>query len=106
MTSPRFPSSAEVPIACTLSAADLRQRRRDVANLAAGALVSRSPIAEGERLVFGAAGDTAQRLEQLVAAEADCCPSLNLTLRPEGDRLILDVTGPAGTRPIVEELFA
>jgi len=93
-------------MACSLSAVDLRQRQRDVASLAAGALASRSSIPGGERFVFRAAADTAARLERLVAAEAECCPFLTMDLRRDNDALVLDVTGSAEARPIVEELFA
>ena len=90
-------------IACSLGAADHRQRLAAFGALARAALLAREPIARGARLTFAASAR--ERVEALVAAEAECCPFLALDLRAGGDRLVLDVTGPAEAAPIIEELL-
>ena len=37
---------------------------------------------------------------------APCCAFLDLDLRRDDDRLVLDVTGPADARPLITGLFA
>lgn len=106
MTTTDAHPGAAAPIACSLSAADFRDRRREIASLAAHALRSRTPIDDGERLTFADGDDTERQLIHLAAAEAACCPFLTLDLRRHGGELTLDVTGPPDARPIIEELFA
>ena len=93
------------PIACSLTAADYRQRVADTGDVAREALRERRPIDGGHRLVFQETGDVRGRLEALVEAEAGCCPFLTMSLHNDGDRLILDITGPELATPIIEELF-
>ena len=94
------------PIACTLSAADYAVRTDDTAALARRALRSREPIPDGTRLTFESGTETERRLREIVAAEARCCAFLRMDLRPAGDALVLEVTGPAEAEPIIAELFA
>jgi hypothetical protein len=44
-------------------------------------------------------------LEEVVAAEARCCPFLTLSLRPAGEFLELDVSGPPDAQGVVDEMF-
>jgi hypothetical protein len=39
-------------------------------------------------------------------AEATCCSFLSLTLERDGNRLLLDITGPEMAQPLIAELFA
>jgi hypothetical protein len=94
------------PIACSLTAADYRQRVADTGDVAREALRERRPIDGGQRLVFHETGDIRRRLDAFVAAESTCCPFLTMRLQDDGDRLVLDVTGPELAASIIEELFA
>jgi hypothetical protein len=94
------------PIACSLSASDHAERMEQLAGLRREALLGRSPIEGGERLVFVDAPGIEPRLRAAIDAEAACCSFLTLTLERDGHRLLLDVTGPDVARPIVAELFA
>ena len=93
------------PIACTLTADQLRGRVHDLAALAARALRSREPTAEGERFTFSDTAATETELRAVVAAEASCCAFLRMDLRRTDDGLVLDVAGPHEARPIIAELF-
>jgi hypothetical protein len=86
-------------LACTLTSAELRARRADLAALAERSLRSR----DGHRLVFDPAAEPA--LRELVALEAECCPFLTLDLRPAAGELVLTITGPAEAAPIIGELL-
>ncbi len=105
MTSTDLPSPRDVPIACSLSATDMRQRQSDIARLASVSLRSRTAIDGGQRLTFAGDDDTAQQIDRLVAAEAECCPFLRMHVRRDGDLVIVDVTGPADAQPIIEQFF-
>ena len=94
-----------VPIACALPAADLAQRRADVAALAADALLEQRSSAHGAVLTFAATATTERRLRDLIAAEVECCPFLRMELRRLGGTLELDVTGPDEARRIIDELL-
>lgn len=94
------------PIACSLSSTDHAQRIEDLAALSAQALLDRIRIDGGQRLVFVDAPGTESGLRTAIDAEAACCAFLSLTLRRDGHRLLLDITGPDTARPIIEQLFA
>jgi hypothetical protein len=96
----------ETPVACTLTPAQYRIRTADLAALAQRALRSREQTQRGERLTFDAGDDVRRDLETAVAAEASCCSFLSMDLREDGDRLVLDISGPQDARPIIAELFA
>jgi hypothetical protein len=91
-------------IACSLTAAEYRDRAADANDLARDALRDRRPIAGGVRLTFDAGAR--ERLESLIAAEAACCPFLTMALREVAGRLVLEVTGPETAAPIIEEWWA
>jgi hypothetical protein len=94
------------PIACSLSADDLRARAADTRELARHALRDRRAITGGARLTFDPAPGVHQRLSDFVVAESACCPFLTLALERIGGALILDITGPEEAAPIIAELFA
>lgn len=91
-------------IACSLTAAEYRNRAADANDVARDALRDRGPIAGGVRLTFDAAAR--ERLESLIAAEAACCPFLTMDLREAAGRLVLEVTGPDAAAPIIEQWCA
>jgi hypothetical protein len=93
------------PIACSLTAADYRQRVADTGQVARDALRERRPIDGGARFAFDETADIRQRLEAFVAAESTCCPFLTMRLESDGDQLLLEVTGPELAAPIIKELF-
>jgi len=89
------------PRACALPVAVLADRRRLNAELAARALHARELVPGGIRLRFPADAETERELRALVAAEAECCPFLELALGACGGALTLDVTGPVEARPLI-----
>ena len=91
------------PIACTLTATESRDRAGEVGRLARTALLARHRIDGGVRMIFDKAAR--ERLEVLVAAEAECCPFLAMDLRAGEGGLVLEVTGPEAAAPIIAELF-
>src|SRR5262245_21545042 len=92
--------SSPLPIACSLGADALMDRRAELAELGAGLLaVDRS--GPGAALRF----ESGQRaaLKRIVAAEAKCCPFLVLTIM-DGDTLELTISGPPEAAGTIDEL--
>lgn len=81
----------ESPIACSLDPDDLQRRLDEIAELAAESLSSPETESDHHLLRFRNDAETRRRLEELVAAEARCCPFLDLTLTHSDDELMLSV---------------
>ena len=94
---------SKAPIACSLSAPDLAGRLSDMRQLGQDALLSAD--AHGT-LRFRADRETRARLEGIVAAEAECCPFLDMHLREEAGALVLEIRGPQEAAPVVAELVS
>jgi hypothetical protein len=81
------------PVACSLGQADLAQRARRWKVLAARALSQVSRTRQGLRLVFDTGPGVAGELQELVAAERECCAFATWSVRPGSGHLTLEVTG-------------
>jgi hypothetical protein len=102
MKEPNMPD--DTPVACSLDAADLKQRLDAIANVGAESLIDRSVEGGRHRLRFHANGATRQRLEAIVAAEAECCAFLDLSLREEGNDLGLSIAASGDGQVVADEL--
>lgn len=94
------------PIACSLSASDLRQRLDEIAEVGANSLIEHSADGERHLLRFRSDPETRRRLEAIVTAEAQCCSFLDLSLAEEDGELVLSVSAPQDGQPIADELAA
>jgi hypothetical protein len=94
----------ELPIACSLSGSDLKQRLAEMADLGRVALVDHQSADGKAVLRFRSSEETSQRLGRIVAAEAECCAFLDLGITARGDSLELTIAGPDGAEPVVDEL--
>lgn len=82
--------SEETPDACSLDPAAMRRRLEELDALRADLLGSESRGGR-EVLRFRSAPGTRERLERLVAEEAECCPFLELELDESGSELVLRI---------------
>jgi hypothetical protein len=94
------------PIACSLGASDLQQRLDEIATLGAASLIGRDTVAGKHTLRFRPDRMTRRRLEEIVAAEAECCSFLDLKLTEHEGELILTLAAPEDGQPIADELAA
>ena len=94
---------SDTPIACSLSATDLSARLAEMKRLGQDALLS---VDGAGTLRFRADGDTKARLEAIVAAEAECCPFLDMDLREEAGALVLEIRPPQGAEPVVADMVS
>lgn len=92
------------PIACSLSASDLRQRLNEIAEVGAESLIERSADGDHHLLRFSSTEETRQRLEAIVAAEAKCCSFLDLSLEERGTELVLSISAPEDGQLVADEL--
>jgi hypothetical protein len=99
---------SEPPIACTLSAAELQERRAGLLPGLLARAVERVPVSNGYRWRFTAAKDLLSALAPVIEAERDCCRFLRFVVaaEPDGGPISLEVTGPPGTREFLDQLMA
>ncbi|HYG95908.1 MAG TPA: hypothetical protein VD741_02255 [Solirubrobacterales bacterium] len=94
-----------LPIACSLSAGDLQRRLAAIANVGAESLIDHV-TEEGRHLLrFRSDAGTRRRLEEIVAAEGECCSFLDLSLQERDGALVLSVAPPDG-QVVADELVA
>ena len=88
-----------LPIACTLTADQLRAQRETLLPGLADHAVQRTPLPDGLRLHFPATAERMRQIDTVVRRERECCPFLEFRvgLALGGSSLTLDVTGPDGT---------
>jgi hypothetical protein len=94
----------DTPLACSLSDGELRRRLAAIAEVGESSLLSRTADDKSHSLRFRPDPTTRRQLEGIVAAEAECCPFLELSLREEGDDLILSIAAPEAGAELAAEL--
>ena len=97
-----------LPIACTLSPAQLAAERDTLLTGLADHAVQRTTLPSGVRLRFRATAERMRQIDSVVRRERQCCPFLDfhVGLALGGSALTLDVTGPDGTGEMLEWLLA
>lgn len=96
---------ASVPIACSLSAADYRERLAEVAEVGRSSLIEVEERPNEIVLHFRHSPSTQDRLRTIVSQEAACCAFLDLSLRATDTELVLTLRAPEAARPIVTDLI-
>jgi hypothetical protein len=94
----------DTPIACSLGAGDLKQRLAEIAEIGTNSLISREADGDRHLLRFRADTDSRQRLEEIVAAEAECCAFLDLALSEKGGELVLSIASPKNAQALGDGL--
>ena len=90
---------------CSLRAPDAAERAGRWRALLRDSLRRRDATAAGLRLELRPRDGVAAELDELVAAERECCPLLALTVEHGKERLVLHVDAPTGAREIVAAMF-
>ena len=101
----KLPSDMDLPIACTLSTAELQERRTTILASFRNAVISRSRIPGGYRYVFANHSTTLRNVCRMVELERQCCRFLNFDLTENEEIIQLDVSGQPEVLAIVEDLF-
>jgi hypothetical protein len=98
---------ADLPIFCTLTPAALEARKQGLLSTLLKRSAGRELLPEGLRLRFEPSSEMLSRVVGAVDAERQCCRFLRftITVEPDGEGVILDLTGPPGTREFVAALL-
>jgi hypothetical protein len=96
----------DIPIACTLDRAEMRERLRSIDALLSDARLDQHEIAGGLRTTFAFTPEVERRVRELVAAESRCCAFLSFAVGRERDTLWLEITGAPEARPVIDRFFA
>jgi hypothetical protein len=100
---PDAATTSETPIACTLGVGDYKERLAQIAALARDALRSHERDGLVLHLRYDAAA--ADRVEEMVRRERDCCAFLTFALREEGEEIVVTISAPEEARVSAETLF-
>jgi hypothetical protein len=94
------------PIACSLGASDLRRRLDKIAALGSESLIAVETRDGTHVLCFRGDEETRRRLVEIVAAEAECRPFLDLDVSEREGELVLTLIAPADDQALADELAA
>jgi hypothetical protein len=96
----------DLPVACTLDKGDLQSRRAQLLPGLVRRAARREELPSGWRYTFAASTAMLSDLATVIDAERQCCRFLRfqLTVEPDGGPIVVEVTGPSGTREFLAEL--
>ena len=99
--------SGDIPLACSLTAAELQERGEENDSLFAHARGAEE-LPDGYRFAFPAEADTAQNLLQFILAERACCLffTFELTFPSPHQAIHLTVRGREGVKEMVRASVA
>ena len=96
----------ELPIACSLDAEQLAERKERWHALGEHALISAERTDEGVRQRYRGGAAIEAELRALVALEAKCCPFLDLRLERVDAETWLEISGPPEAAQVIDELVS
>jgi hypothetical protein len=102
-TPPDASAPDEPPIACSLSPSDLANRRDQLLPGRIERAAEVHDLEEGLALRFDAAPGLLAELTAVIEQERICCSFLRFTIavEPAGGPVVLEVSGPPGTREVL-----
>jgi|ERR1022692_3276045 hypothetical protein len=100
--------SIDQPIACTLTDAELRERRRTVLDAFHNAVLETTQIPLGYAFRLEPKSEVLGQLAHLVDLERQCCPFLTFKIIVESGHqpFTLEITGPPEAKPVIANFFA
>ncbi len=98
----------DLPVACSLMPAELQERRGNVLSKIRCAVSEVTELKDGFKYQFASKGELFPELANLIQLEHQCCPFLTfrLTVEPGNGSLLLEMTGPEGTKEFLAEIFS
>ena len=96
--------ATDLPIVCTLTAAELPHRLAEMRAVGKAALISAEAAGRRATLHFRPGAETRHRLEAIVAAESECCAFLEFELDGRKADLALTIQAPEGGEPVLREM--
>ena len=92
---------------CSLGARELKRRLLAIRILGRSSLIGREEEEDGRhRLRFRSDDEVRERLEEIIVAERDCCPQLQLSLAERDEELVLTIDARGPGREAAAQLAA
>ena len=97
----------ELPIMCTLTEAELRDRRRAILDPMRAAVIRVAELPDGYLYSFRPGPETLAGLRRLIDLERQCCRFLTFKIIAEAGEapVRLEITGRPEAKPVIAEFF-
>ena len=95
----------DVPVACTLGAAELETQGERWETLYAGAGTERTPTAAGLHVSFRRDPDVERELRELVAVEVECCKGADWRVETGSTEIVLEISSRGEGIPVIQSWF-
>ncbi len=97
----------ESPIACTLTASEMRERRQTILESLRNVILNVVPLPLGYAYRFEPTSELLIQLARLVDLERQCCAFLTFKIVVEAinQPICLEVTGPPEAKVLIADLF-
>lgn len=95
----------DLPIVCTLSAAELQERKATILASVRNAVLDRTPLPAGYRYEFANHATVSRDIRRMVELEQQCCRFLNFKVSENEKTIRLEVTGQPEALAVIEDLF-
>jgi hypothetical protein len=95
----------DVPVACTLGAAELATQAARWKALFAGAATERVVTGDGLRVAFRRDPAVERELRELVAVEIECCKWADWRIDARPRELVLDISATGDGIPVIQSWF-
>lgn len=97
----------DLPVACTLSAGDLREREATILAQFRDAVTGMEELPDGYAFRLPGDRNCVTTVATLIAAERECCPFLKFEMvaHPNHGSLIVRISGPVGTKEFLRAVL-
>jgi hypothetical protein len=99
--------SDDMPIACCLTSAELREREATLLAQFRSAVIETEELTDGYGFRLPSDGKWIGLIAELIVAERECCPFLTFEFvaQPSMGPIIVRATGPAGTKDFLKTVL-
>jgi hypothetical protein len=99
-------AAMDLPIICTLSEEQLRDRRREILEPFRSNTYKRLELPDGYAYMFQALPGILEDISRLVDLERQCCHFLTFKIVVEPQQLIrVEITGRSEAKPVIADFF-
>jgi hypothetical protein len=100
-------SSEDMPVACCLTSAELREREATLLAQFRSAVIETEELQDGYAFRVPGDGEWITMIAKMIVAERECCPFLTFELvaQPDMGPVVVSVTGPAGTKEFLRTVL-
>ncbi|HEX8734849.1 MAG TPA: hypothetical protein VF721_05955 [Pyrinomonadaceae bacterium] len=100
-------SDTTLPVACTLTDAEFREREQQILQKLMQAVLERKALADGYGFRFASDDDLLREITEMIILERKCCPFLDfkITLESGNGDIRVEITGAEGTKEFIAATF-